>query len=283
MKAEAQKHDRLKADASIAEQEESPLVWSARWSLTTRILAVNILAVALLAGGFYYLDTYRSRLVDTRIEVMKDQLAMLDSALEAARPDQRATLIREFTAATESRLRFYGADGRRVSDSFASGPLTYTLRDPELQPWKRDAARAMDRGIDWIVGAPSYPDFEEPHIDRAESWPEVVEAQQSGLAASRFRYAPERTPLLSAARVVDLETPQTVLMTLNARDITRTVRAERFRLAVVILVVLMTSVLLSLFLARTIVRPLRRLARAAVRVRLGRAREVVVPRLPSAP
>ncbi len=51
------KADDLKADASIAEQEESPLVWSARWSLTTRILAVNILAVALLAGGFYYLDT----------------------------------------------------------------------------------------------------------------------------------------------------------------------------------------------------------------------------------
>ena len=275
------KADDLKADASIAEQEESPLVWSARWSLTTRILAVNILAVALLAGGFYYLDTYRSRLVDTRIEVMKDQLAMLDSALEAARPDQRATLISEFTAATESRLRFYGADGRRLSDSFASGPPTYTLRDPELQPWKRDAARAMDRGIDWIVGAPSYPDFEEPRVDRAQSWPEVIDAQRSGLAASRFRYAPERTPLLSAARVVDLETPQTVLMTLNARDITRTVRAERFRLAVVILVVLMTSVLLSLFLARTIVRPLRRLARAAVRVRLGRAREVVVPRLPS--
>jgi len=39
-------------------------------------------------------------------------------------------------------------------------------------------------------------------------------------------------------------------------------------------------VLLSLFLARTIVRPLQRLARAAVRVRLGRAREVTVPRLP---
>ncbi|KGB57921.1 ATP-binding protein [Sphingopyxis sp. LC363] len=281
MKADAPKPDRLKADASIAEQEESPLVWSARWSLTTRILAVNILAVALLAGGFYYLDTYRSRLVDTRIEVMKDQLAMLDSALEAARPDQRASLISEFTRATESRLRFYGADGRRLSDSFANGPPTYTLRDPELQPWKRDAARAMDRGIDWIVGAPSYPDFEEPRVDRAQSWPEVVEAQRSGLAASRFRYAPERTPLLSAARVVDLEAPQTVLMTLNARDITRTVRAERFRLAVVILVVLMASVLLSLFLARTIVRPLRRLARAAVRVRLGRAREVVVPRLPS--
>ena len=272
----------LKPDASIAEQEESPLVWSARWSLTTRILAVNILAIALLAGGFYYLDTYRSRLVDTRIEVMKDQLAMLDSALEAARPDQRALLIDEFAATTESRLRFYAADGRRISDSFATGPATYTLRDPDLQAWQRDAARAMDRGIDWIVGAPSYPDFHEPAIDRAASWPEVVEAQRSDRVASRFRYAPERTPLLSAARVVELEeAPQTVLMTLNARDITRTVRAERFRIAIVFAMVLLSSTLLSLFLARTIVRPLRRLARAAVRVRLGRAREVVVPRLPS--
>ena len=268
-------------EAGTTDQEDAPLVWSARWSLTTRILAVNILAVALLAGGFFYLDTYRTRLVDTRIEVMEDQLAMLDSALEAARPDQRQRLIGEFTRATESRLRFYDASGRKIDDSFAHAPPTYTLRDPDLQPWKRDVARAMDRGIDWIVGAPNYPEFEEPRVDRASAWPEVAEALASGREAARFRYAPERTPLLSATRVVDLETPEAMLMTLNARDITRTVRAERFRLAVVLAMVLIASVLLSLFLARTIVHPLRKLARAAVRVRLGRAREVVVPRLPS--
>ncbi|MBN8805702.1 MAG: sensor N-terminal transmembrane domain-containing protein [Sphingopyxis terrae] len=258
------------ADASIAEQEEAPLVWSARWSLTTRILAVNILAIALLAGGFFYLDTYRTRLVDTRISEMQDQLGLLDSALEAARPDQRARLIGEFTRATESRLRFYAADGRKLSDSFDHGPPTYTLRDPDLQAWQRDAARAMDRGIDWIVGAPSYPEFTEPAQDTLAAWPEAEATLRSGEAQARFRYAPERTPLLSATRVVDLETPEVMLMTLNARDITRTVRAERFRLAIVIAMVVIASVLLSLFLARTIVRPLRRLARAAVRVRLGR-------------
>ncbi|MBB5705768.1 sensor histidine kinase [Sphingopyxis panaciterrulae] len=271
---------RIKTDTA-AEPEDAPLVWSARWSLTTRILAVNILAVALLAGGFFYLDTYRTRLVDTRIAVMVDKLAMFDVALEAARPDQRQRLIGEFTRVTESRLRFYDTSGRKIDDSFAHAPPTYTLRDPDLQPWKRDVARAMDRGIDWIVGAPDYPEFEEPANDRAAAWPEVMDALRSGEEATRFRYAPERTPLLSATRVVDLERPEVMLMTLNARDITRTVRAERFRLAVVLAMVLCASVLLSLFLARTIVRPLRRLARAAVRVRLGRAREVVVPRLPS--
>jgi len=40
------------------------------------------------------------------------------------------------------------------------------------------------------------------------------------------------------------------------------------------------SIQLSLFLARTIVQPLQLLVRAAQRVRLGRDREVVVPRLP---
>src|SRR5581483_9989857 len=45
--------------------------------------------------------------------------------------------------------------------------------------------------------------------------------------------------------------------------------------------VIAISALLSVFLARTIVRPLRRLAIAAHRVRLGRSREVSVPRLPS--
>src|SRR3546814_20649844 len=89
---------------------------------------------------------------------MVDKLAMFDAALEAARPDQRQRLIGEFTRATESRLRFYDASGRKIDDSFAHGPATSTLSDPDLQPWKSDAARAMDRGIDWLVGAPDYPE-----------------------------------------------------------------------------------------------------------------------------
>jgi two-component system sensor histidine kinase ChvG len=47
------------------------------------------------------------------------------------------------------------------------------------------------------------------------------------------------------------------------------------------IVLIAISVFLSLFLARTIARPLRRLAVAAHRVRLGRSREVNVPRLPT--
>jgi two-component system, OmpR family, sensor histidine kinase ChvG len=262
-------------------EEPGRLVWSARWSLTARILAVNILAIALLAAAFFYLDSYRTRLVDARLAALDGQLSLLSRGLEAARPEERTGLIRDFTATTKSRLRLYGADGGLRFDSFRIAPATYSLRDPDTQPWFREAARIMDRVLDWVVGAPVPEDFREPRTDQVATWPELTAAARTGQLHHRIRYAPDRTPMLSAAIPVRFDGNAAALLTLNARDITRTVRAERWRLGVALAMVTLASILLSLFLARTIVDPLRRLARAAVRVRLGRARDVVVPRLPS--
>ena len=50
----------------MSDGRDLALRWSGRVSLTPRILAVNIFALALLAGGFFYLDTYRSRILDSR-------------------------------------------------------------------------------------------------------------------------------------------------------------------------------------------------------------------------
>ena len=96
---------------------------------------------------------------------------------------------------------------------------------------------------------------------------------------SEIRQAPELTPVFSAAAPV--AGGSTLLVTDNDRDFTRRVRKQRGSLLIALGVVTILSVLLSLVLARTIVRPLRRIALAAHRVRLGRAREVKVPRLPS--
>lgn len=115
-------------------------------------------------------------------------------------------------------------------------------------------------------------------MDRADAWPELLLARKTGKPTAMNRYAPDRTFMISAGASVRDGTA--LLATENARDITRTVRAERLRLGLVLAVAMLASTLLSLFLARTIVQPLQRLARAAVRVRLGRAREVTVPRLP---
>ncbi|MGB3721607.1 MAG: HAMP domain-containing sensor histidine kinase, partial [Pacificimonas sp.] len=101
-------------------------------------------------------------------------------------------------------------------------------------------------------------------------------AKQGGQVVTQLRQTPERTPIAYAA--LPLPDGRALLVTRDRRDITTIVRAERMTLFLVFLGVLTLSLLLSSFLARTIVRPLRRLAIAAQRVRLGRSREVTVPR-----
>ena len=179
--------------------------------------------------------------------------------------------------ATEQRIRLYAGDGRLLIDSFRRGPPAYLLRDPRQEPWRRHIARFMDRAIDFVADADAPEPFIEPSVDMLSAWPEALTAQRRHDTASMLRRAPDRTFMVSAAAPVLTPARGIVMTTANARDITRIVRAERTRLGVVLAIVVLTSVLLSLFLARTIVRPLRRLAIAAHRVRLGRAREVSVP------
>jgi two-component system sensor histidine kinase ChvG len=129
-----------------------------------------------------------------------------------------------------------------------------------------------------LVGAKPLDDFLEPANDRLRAWPEALKAKATGETTTKARNAPDLTPVFSAAAPA---ANGVVLLTTNDRDFTRTVRSQRRSLFVAMGLAILLSVLLSLFLARTIVRPLRRLALAAHRVRLGRAREVKVPRLPS--
>ncbi|MGE4323906.1 MAG: stimulus-sensing domain-containing protein [Sphingobium sp.] len=254
------------------------LRWSDRVSLTPRILAVNVFALALLAGGFFYLDSYRTRIVDARLEQSARELQLLAIGIANAPVDRQTPLIAAYAQHTDDRVRRYDAAGKLIADSFHMNAPRYRLRLPSEEGWRRHVARFLDKAMDRIVSADRPPDFEEPAIDRAQAWPEIRAAQRTGEPQAMNRYAPDRTFVISAA--VRTRDGGSLLATENARDITRIVRAERLRLGIVLAIAALASVLLSLFLARTIVQPLQRLARAAVRVRLGRAREVMVPRLP---
>ena len=262
------------------EDPDLSLRWSGRISLTRRILAVNIFALALLAGGFFYLDSYRVRLIDDRIARAEREAGLIAKALEAAPERLRPALLGDFGDRTGTRLRLYAANGALTQDSWRVRPPNYTLRDPAEEAWQRHVARFMDQAIDFVVSAPSLPAFAEPARDVRTSWPLLAGLSAHSDPQARLLLAPDRTPMIEAGARLNSD-GEALLMTTNARDITRIVREERLRLGIVLGIATLLSVLLSLFLARTIVRPLRRLARAAVRVRLGRAREVVVPRLPS--
>ena len=253
------------------------LRWSGRVSLTRRILAVNIFALLLLAGGFFYLDSYRTRLLDMRQLQAMREARLVAEALSASKPAARPVLAARLAQDSGARLRLYQASGALALDSRMLAVRNFALVDPTREGWDQRAARFLDAVIDTVVLAPRAPLFRERR--RGGDWPDIARVQREGGTAATVWRAPDRTPVISAA--APLAGGGAVLTTVNARDVTQTVRLERLRLGIVLAVVTLVSILLSLFLARTIVRPLRRLARAAVRVRRGRAREVVVPRHPS--
>ena len=254
------------------------LSWSGRWTLGYRILAVNILTLVLLALSVLYLDAYRNRLSKERARQGRVEATTTAQALIHIPQRDWSTLLASVTKVRENRMRIYGPDGHLSLDSWKLTGPTYELRDPNTQKWTKDVARALDRGFNALVGAPPFDDYAEPSADRLQAWPEAIEAKQSGHAETAVRNAPDLTPVISAAVPFD---GNLLLITDNDRAFTRTVRSQRATLAMIMTAVITLSLLLSIFLARTIVRPLRRLAIAAHRVRLGRSREVKVPRLPS--
>lgn len=246
------------------------------WRLSHRILGVNLIILLVLALALLFLDSFRKQLRDERQAQTRHIAELAAAAVPRVAPGDVPRLLVEVGASTNARVRLYGADGSLRQDSWTGMPPTYRLRDPATQNWTKDVARILDRAFNLAVGEASPPEFVEPASDRLVSWPEAVEARRSGSTASVVRSAPDLTPVLSAA--APTSRGEVVLVTANDRSFTRTVRQERGKLAIGLFAAALFSLLLSLFLARTIARPLRRLALAAHRVRLGRSREVNVPR-----
>ena len=267
------------SEATASGAAPGKLFWSRRISLTTRILALNIIALALMAGSLFYLDSLRKQLIAERFKLARSEVEITADALSETREDQRRPLLARIAREQQLRLRLYDARGHLLADSFTIAEPSFAFVDPASEPWYQQAARALDRAVDWLVTAPKVEDYREPSQSGAAAWPEIAAAQASGESVVRLRYAPDRTPVINAASPVGVR-GETLLSTRNARDATQAIRDARQTLFIVVMVALLLSIQLSLFLARTIVQPLRTLVRAAVRARLGRDREVVVPRLP---
>lgn len=255
------------------------LSWSARMSLTSRILAVNILAIALLAGSLFYLNNYRNRLTEERLAQARLQMSIMTDALKFVEEDREAQLITDFAKHLNSRIRIYDAQGTKKLDSFILAEPTYRLIDPETEPWRKDAARFLDKSVEYIVFSQPVEQYGEPRPDKLVNWPDLKLSNSQAMPSSMVQYAQDRTPMIIAAAKTE-NSNETIISTSNARDITRIVRAERASVVLVMLAAVIVSVLLSLFLARTIVRPVRKLARAAVRVRMGREPELTIPKMP---
>ena len=117
----------------MADEAATPerLFWSRRVSLTTRILAVNIIALVLLAGSLFYLDSYRNRLIAERFGLARAEAQITADALGALSRTKRKALLMRVGAEQKLRLRLYDRKNVLVADSFALVGPAFTFADPE--------------------------------------------------------------------------------------------------------------------------------------------------------
>ena len=271
-------------DAARAARRSGATPRFAGWSsLGTRILLVNLVAVLALAGALFYIEGFRTRLLETRGQELLRQGDIMAQFLENQGLEKGSGAILDISSPRGTRVRLYGADGELLADNWTNPAVTrFQLVDPTTEGFRRESAILIDRLIDLVTGQTEHPPYAEPAFDSATAWEEVGRAARSGTPVMTTRQTPDRLVVLQAAVPVQGRggPGAVVLLTVDTPDVVDLVRRERMTSFLVFLVVLLFSLALSVYMARTIVVPLRQLAFAAHKVRLGRQRDVVVPRLP---
>ena len=262
--------------------------------LTRRIVAVNVLPLLLLAVGFLYLGKFEASLIGQQIESLRTQGEIFAAALgegavlesadegEALLPELSRQMMRRLVEPTRTRARLFDINGKLIADSrLLRGPGDAVQVAELPAPDTRGLIRRLpDKTYDWVVellpNRRRYPPYHEG--SSAEDYREAMQALH-GESASIVRSDPSAGGLVISVAVPVQRYKRVlgaVLLSIGSGEIEEELRTVRLELLRIFGVALLVTVLLSLYLAGTIGRPVRRLAAAAERAR-GRGARVEIP------
>src|SRR5215472_341330 len=272
--------------------------WRAVSPLTRRIVAVNVLPLALLAVGFLYLGKFEASLIGQQIESLRTQGEIFAAALsegavldsgdegEILLPDLARQMMRRLVEPTRTRARLFDIHGRQIADSrLLRGPGD-AVQVMELPPPERKSllGHVTDEVYDWISELlPSrhkHPPYRESDAGSAEDYAEAMRAL-GGESGSAVRSDPQSGGLVINVAVPVQRYKQVlgaVMLSSGNGEIEEELRTVRLELLRIFGVALLVTILLSFYLVSTIARPIRRLADAAERAR-GRGARVDIPDL----
>lgn len=264
-------------------------------SLTWRILALNVLALVTLVVGLLYHDRYRASLIDAELDALTVQGQIVAEAIgEAAVSTNSAEgqdylmantrpLVRRLAEPANLRARLFAINGDLIADSRAlTGPggMVQIAELPPPDPEPHIFDHVVD-AYEWVLGLFSRREFQpyrESAPQVATDYPEAVRALR-GETDRAVRAAPRGGLILSVAVPVSRykQVLGAIMLSTDSRGIEESLRSVRIDILNVFVIVLIATVLMSLYLAGTIARPVRRLAAAAEHVGLGQGRKVEIP------
>ncbi len=259
--------------------------WGLFSPITRRILAINMLALVFLVVGILYLDEYKKNLIEAELSGLLTQTEMFAVALSesavARAPSGRYRvskisnqMVRRLVQTAGVRARLFGVDGSLIADSRRLVGSSGTVSIEQLPPPDDHASplgqtlSLLERLMNQILGTKRYPPYQEKVEQKAHDYSEVM-AALSGERVKSVRELDRDQLLLTVAVPVQRykQVLSGLLVTKDSKGIDVALYETRRDILKVFAVAFALTFLLSIYLAGTIARPLRRLAIAAERVR----------------
>ncbi|MDV7338403.1 stimulus-sensing domain-containing protein [Terasakiella sp. A23] len=260
--------------------------------ITLRILAVNMLALGILVVGILYLGEYRRGLILSEITSLETQGEMFAAALgegaSASHINENKQLV--FSAARQmvrrlvqkgTRARLFALDGSLMADS---GELIRRSAENSIHAdeslIEKGLRLAQEFSSRVIFGEEDLPLYIDPPIQRAQHFPEAVMALQ-GEYSGMIRETVDGGIMTSVAVPVTREDHVlgALLLSKGSEDIEAALFDVRIHIFKVFLISFAVTILLSLYFAGTIARPLRKLSKAAHTMRKGMNQRDEIPDL----
>lgn len=274
--------------------------WGPFSSLSRRIMAINLFSIAFLAGGILYLDQFRSGLIDARLQALTTNGRMIAGALgEAALGDMTFTggssyfnldsrnirrVMRRLAVVTNTPARLFDREGDIVADSrfLISAGRQIILEELPPPDQRGNFQKYYENTYAFLAGlipvTQDYPLFPYKRSVSAKDFTEVQSALKGEVKTVIRQTKDGRLMLTAAIPVQGFKRILGVLMLVEDGDaIDEAVRSAQVMTLTVFSITVVITLLLSLYLARTIARPIHVMAEAADKVRLGIGRRIDMP------
>lgn len=254
--------------------------------LTRRILAVNIIALAIPIAGLLYLGPYRDNLIQAKMESLRKQGEIFAGALgegaikitvvgdEVLSIVPARHIIRRLSGPTNVRARLYLHDMQVAADSNQLGAAGTAVRVEDLPPLDSGSDAVVTPILDMmermttLLGDQHIEIYSEAMRNSNNALPEVERALKGEIAGA-VRQFENGGLVLSVALPVQryYKVFGALNLSKDGSEIEAALRSVRGTILMVFAGALVVTIALSVYLAGAIARPLNRLALAAERVR----------------
>jgi two-component system sensor histidine kinase ChvG len=266
-------------------------------TLTVRILLINLLAPVLLVVGTLYIDEFQDDLIRSELRTLQLQSTFLAQTITntsnkfinisekgktSLSKDNILKFLNKIDSLSNVHVRIYDPKGHSIIDNKNNKNWQRTnTYDEDSLSLPNVALYVYDEAIKSIIGAKTAEEYiNAPYVD-GSTYKEVLVAIKSGTESFAIRKHDEFGTIISVAAPIihNGKIISAIMLATNTQSIKQGLTSLKIAIFRLFIVALIISIVLSLYLANTITRPIQKLAAAANTIRKGKGRASTIPDL----